>query len=110
MLLGQVSPLKRKFILKGTGLVAFLLLSISFGSKNFDILVVGNGVVGLSAACTLKMLSFDVAIISAFQDGLKEKRHTSERNLTIVESSRRFLNAIGVWKTLRDSVLESTIR
>ena len=71
--------------------------------KNFDILVVGNGVVGLSAACTLKMLSFDVAIISAFQDGLKEKRLTSERNLTIVESSRRFLNAIGVWKTLRNS-------
>ena len=71
--------------------------------KNFDILVVGNGVVGLSAACTLKMLSFDVAIISAFQDGLKEKRQSSERNLTIVESSRRFLNAIGVWKTLRNS-------
>ena len=62
-LLDQVSPLKRKFILKGTGLLR-LLLSISFGSKESDILVVGNGVVGLSAACTLKMLSFDVAIIS----------------------------------------------
>ena len=71
--------------------------------KNFDILVVGNGVVGLSAACTLKMLSFNVAVISAFEDGLKEKRHTSERNLTIVESSRRFLDAIGVWKILRNS-------
>ena len=71
--------------------------------KNFDILVVGNGVVGLSAACILKMLSFDVAIISSFEDGLKEKPITSERNFTIVESSRRFLNAIGVWKTLRNS-------
>ena len=71
--------------------------------KNFDILVVGNGVVGLSAACTLKMLSFDVAIISAFEDGLKEKRHVSERNFTIVESSRRFLDVIGVWKNLKNS-------
>ena len=71
--------------------------------KNFDILVVGNGVVGLSAACTLKMLSFDVAIISAFEDGLKEKRHTSERNFTIVESSKRFLDAIGVWRNLKNS-------
>ena len=71
--------------------------------KNFDILVVGNGVVGLSAACALKMLSFDVAIISAFEDGSREKRHASERNFTIVESSRRFLDAIGVWKNLENS-------
>ena len=71
--------------------------------KHYDILVVGNGVVGLSVACTLKMLSFDVAIISAFEDGLKEKQNTSERNLTIVESSRRFLDTIGVWKILRNS-------
>ena len=70
--------------------------------KHFDILVVGNGVVGLSVARTLKMLSFDVAIISAFEDGLKEKQNTSERNLTIVESSRRFLDTIGVWKILRN--------
>ena len=49
------------------------------------------------------MLSFDVAIISASEDGVKEKRHTSERNFTLVESSRRFLDTIGVWKTLRNS-------
>ena len=71
--------------------------------KNFDILIVGNGAVGLSAACILKKLSFNVAIISTLEDGLKEKRHTGERNLTIVESSRRFLDAIGVWEILRNS-------
>ena len=71
--------------------------------KTFDILVVGNGVVGLSAACILKMLSFKVAIISDFEYGLREKRDVSERNFTIVESSRKFLDAIGVWKTLRNS-------
>ncbi len=71
--------------------------------RNVDILIVGNGVVGLSAACILKMLSFNVAIISSFEDGLKKKPIASERNFTIVESSRRFLDAIGVWKTLQNS-------
>lgn len=74
-------------------------------NRNFDILIVGNGVVGLSAACILKMLSFNVAIISTSEFGSKEKPHTSERNFTIVESSKRFLDAIGVWKIIQNSDL-----
>ena len=73
--------------------------------KNFDIIIVGNGVVGLSAARILKMLSFNVAIISGSEDGVKAKSHTSERNFSIVESSKIFLDAIGVWKILRNSNL-----
>ena len=71
-------------------------------NKKFDILIVGSGITGLSAACAFKALSLDVAIISASGLDLKEKSFTSERNFTIVESSRRFLDSVGIWKTLQN--------
>ena len=65
---------------------------------NFDILVIGSGVVGSALAIKVSKLGYNVAIVDS-----KESPPNSYRHLSINQKSKSFLDEIGIWKDIKDS-------
>ena len=65
---------------------------------NFDILVIGSGVVGSALAIKVSKLGYKVAIVDS-----KESPPNSYRHLSINQKSKSFLDEIGIWKDIKDS-------
>ena len=65
---------------------------------NFDILVIGSGVVGSALAIKVSKLGYKVAIVDS-----KESPPNSYRHLSINQKSKTFLDEIGIWKDIKDS-------
>ena len=69
----------------------------------FDVIILGNGITALSAACLFSAESFEVALISCATKASGDEQTDNERSYTIVEPSRNLLNYIGVWQSIEDS-------
>jgi len=65
---------------------------------NFDILVIGSGVVGSALAIKVSKLGFKVAIVDS-----KESPPNSFRHLSINQKSKSFLEEIGIWENIKKS-------
>ena len=65
---------------------------------NYDVLIIGSGVVGSSLAHSISDNGYKVAVLDA-----KPKAPNSFRHLSINKKSENFLNEIEVWQSLKNS-------
>lgn len=71
-------------------------------TQSFDVLIVGGGVVGLSAALAMAIRHYRVAVIDA--GDLKIEDETNDRRVyAINHSSKQLLQQLGVWPFLEDN-------
>ena len=67
---------------------------------NYDIVIVGGGMVGASMACALRDTDYAVAVIEAFEFNSDQQPSFDERTVALTYSSKLIFNAIGVWPLL----------
>lgn len=66
----------------------------------FDIAIVGGGLVGASLAVTLQPLGLKVAVVEAFPLGSEQQPSYDDRSTALSNGSRRIFTGIGVWPYL----------
>ena len=64
---------------------------------DFDIIVVGAGLVGLAFACSMKDSGYRILIVEAGDSPMYDDSQFDVRVNSINLSSERFLDALGVW-------------
>lgn len=67
---------------------------------DFDILIVGGGLVGASLACALRVGPFSVAMVEAARPAVAAAPGYDDRTLALAYGSRRILDGIGVWEAI----------
>jgi len=73
----------------------------------FDVVIVGGGVTALAAARLFDINSASVGIICPPAKSFDNKDPETERNYTIIESSKRLLDGLGVWPAIQQSKIGS---
>ena len=69
---------------------------------DFDILIVGGGLVGASLACALRESGLSIGMIEAMTPALSEKPGFDDRTLALAYGSRRIFEGLGVWNAIAD--------
>ncbi len=69
-------------------------------TQNYDLVIVGGGMVGASMACSLAETNYKIAIIEAFQANSDQQPSFDERTIALTYSSKLIFNAIGVWQDI----------
>jgi len=67
---------------------------------DFDILIVGGGLVGASLACALCDSRLTVGMIEAATPPLSEQPSFDDRTLALAYGSRRIFDGLGVWSSI----------
>ncbi len=70
-------------------------------SGNFDIIIVGGGMVGASMACALQDSDYKIAVVEAFKLNSDHQPSFDERTVALTYSSKLIFNAIGTWSKIR---------
>ncbi|MGK0296441.1 MAG: 2-octaprenyl-6-methoxyphenol hydroxylase [Gammaproteobacteria bacterium] len=73
--------------------------------KEYDIAIVGGGLVGASLACSLAHSDFRVAVLEQYSLGAERQPSYDERGLALSLSSCRILDAIHVWSFLANKAI-----
>jgi 2-octaprenyl-6-methoxyphenol hydroxylase len=71
-------------------------------SVDFDIVIVGGGLVGASLACALGDTGLRVAVLEALPPGDPGQPSYDDRTIALAFSSRRIFEGIGVWADIAD--------
>ena len=70
-------------------------------NKNYDVIIVGGGMVGLTLACALGQQEFNVAVIEAYEpEEIKPNDEYDLRVSAISKSSQQIFENINVWQEL----------
>ncbi len=69
-------------------------------NQEFDIVIVGGGMVGASLACALRGLPLRVAMVEAVPIGSGCSPSFDTRAIALAQVSRRIFQGIGVWETM----------
>ncbi len=64
---------------------------------DFDIVIVGGGMVGASLACALGKAALNIAVIEAIPPGEPGQPSYDDRTIALAYSSRHIFEGIGVW-------------
>ncbi len=72
--------------------------------REYDVVIVGAGMVGASLACAIAPSGLRIAIIEAYPLKNDQQPSYDDRGITLTPSSRRILEAIGVWPQIQASV------
>ncbi len=67
---------------------------------DFDIVIVGGGMVGASLACALKNSHHKIAIIEAFPPNSSQQSSYDDRGIALAYGSQRIFEAMGLWSQL----------
>ncbi len=67
---------------------------------DFDLIIVGGGMVGASLACALKNTSLKIAIIEAFEPDSKQQPSYDDRGIALAYGSQRIFESMGLWDQL----------
>lgn len=67
---------------------------------DYDILIVGGGMVGASLACALKDVPFKVGIIEATPMAAEHQPSFDARAIAMAEGSRRIFETLGLWPAM----------
>jgi len=67
---------------------------------DFDIIIVGGGMVGASLACALKNTSLNIAIIEAFEPHSDQQSSYDDRGIALAYGSQRIFESMGLWSQL----------
>ncbi len=71
---------------------------------DYDILVVGGGMVGASFACALRNTALKIGIIEAYPFGSLKQPSYDDRSIALAYGSRRIFEGMGLWEALQDHV------
>jgi len=74
--------------------------SASANASNFDVLIIGGGLVGASLACALELAGKSVAIIEAHAFDDTTQSSYDDRTVAISYGSQQILDALGLWSDL----------
>lgn len=75
-------------------------------NQQFDLIIIGGGLVGASLACALKDSQLSIALVEAQQPASEQSRlplslqHADYRVSALNRSSESFLRSLGVWQNL----------
>ena len=64
---------------------------------DFDILIIGGGMVGASLACALHASGLRIGVVEAVPPRAPAQPSYDDRSVTLIPGSRRIFEAIGVW-------------
>jgi len=67
---------------------------------DFDLIIVGGGMVGASLACALKNTSLNIAIIEAFEPDSNLQPSYDDRGIALSYGSQRIFESMGLWSQL----------
>jgi 2-octaprenylphenol hydroxylase len=68
--------------------------------NQFDIIIVGGGIVGATAACALGKAGLRVAVVEARQPVPVEQQQPDPRVFAITRASERIFRSLGVWEAI----------
>ncbi|MGE5153777.1 MAG: 2-octaprenyl-6-methoxyphenyl hydroxylase [Bdellovibrio bacteriovorus] len=71
--------------------------ALGAGPFDFDLVIVGGGLIGGSLACALSGLGLKIALVEAVAAELRAQPSYDERVIALSWGSRRILEAIGLW-------------
>ena len=69
-------------------------------NRDFDIVIVGGGMVGASLACALGDSELTIAVIEAIPPGEAAQPSYDDRSIALAYSSRYIFEGIGVWQNI----------
>lgn len=67
---------------------------------DFDLIIVGGGMVGASLACALTNTSLNIAVIEAFEPHSQQQASYDDRGIALAYGSQRIFEAMGLWEQL----------
>ena len=69
-------------------------------NNNYDVLIIGGGMVGASLAVALMPLKLKVGMVDAFEFGVAEQPSYDDRSIALSYGSSRIYQGMGLWKEL----------
>jgi 2-octaprenylphenol hydroxylase len=70
--------------------------------NQFDVIIVGGGIVGATAACALGRAGVRVAVVEARQPVPVEQQQPDPRVFAITRASERIFRSLGVWEVIAE--------
>ncbi|MDS4022489.1 MAG: 2-octaprenyl-6-methoxyphenyl hydroxylase [Candidatus Competibacter sp.] len=67
---------------------------------DYDLLIVGGGMVGASLACALAGLDLRVGLVEAAPPTVSEHPSYDDRTIALAQGTRRIFQTLGLWETL----------
>lgn len=71
--------------------------------KNFDVAIIGGGLVGASLACALSPLGLNIVLIEAVPFRASSQPSYDDRTLALSASSCQILKGLGIWPSLESN-------
>jgi 2-polyprenyl-6-methoxyphenol 4-hydroxylase len=71
--------------------------------QDFDIIIVGGGMVGASMACALADADLDIAVIEASSPDSDRQPSFDERTVALTHSSRQIFAGLGIWDAISNT-------
>jgi 2-octaprenyl-6-methoxyphenol hydroxylase len=68
--------------------------------EDYDILIVGGGMVGASLAAALTPLALRIAVVEAWPPASRAQPSYDDRSTAVAQGSRRIFDAMGCWRAL----------
>jgi 2-octaprenylphenol hydroxylase len=68
--------------------------------NRFDVIIIGGGIVGATAACALGKAGMRVAVVEARQPVPVEQQQPDPRVFAITRASERIFRSLGVWESI----------
>ncbi|MEN8109012.1 MAG: UbiH/UbiF/VisC/COQ6 family ubiquinone biosynthesis hydroxylase, partial [Pseudomonadota bacterium] len=70
--------------------------------NRFDVIIIGGGIVGATAACALGKAGMRVAVVEARQPVPVEQQKPDPRVFAITRASERIFRSLGVWESIAE--------
>lgn len=70
------------------------------GKSDFDVLIIGGGLVGASLACALGRSDLRVALVEAREEKPAQPAGLDTRSIALAEGTRRIFESLGIWRDL----------
>jgi 2-octaprenyl-6-methoxyphenol hydroxylase len=69
-------------------------------NPDYDVLIIGGGLVGASLACALRPSGLKIAVVEAVPFGAPAQPSYDDRTVALALGSQRILHTMGLWSTL----------
>lgn len=78
----------------------FVVMKPKEKHRNFDVTIVGGGLVGMACALTLSKLGLTINLIEHTENSHNSHPSYDDRTLVVNQASIRFWQNLGIWENL----------